>query len=243
MSWVNRRRILLVDSQPVVRERLAELIRTEPDLCVCGEADNAAAAVSCIRTIAPDLVVLELALADRHGLELLKGVHSQYKKLAVLVFSFYSEELYAERAIRAGARGYLEKNRPTAELIAAIRRVLDGELHLSPPMLAKFAGRHLGQQQLSNGPVSHMSDRELEVFELIGAGHGPSKMASRLGVSVKTIETYCDRLKRKLCVPSAETLRQTAIRTLHSGRLYTILELLLPWVSLLGGIDIDLDLM
>ena len=235
------KRILLVDSQPVVRERLTELINAESDLCVCGAADNAVAVAGSIMTTEPDLVVLGLALPDCHGLELLKDIHRQHGSLPVLVFSFYSENLYAERAIRAGARGYLSKNRPTSEVIAAVRRVLEGELYLSPLMLARIAGQHLSMKRNLNGEAPRISDRELQVFELIGTGHGSSTIAARLGVTVKTIESYCDRLKNKLCVPNAAELRQAAIRAVHSGKLHGILAFVLPWLSLLTDTDVDLN--
>ncbi len=233
-------RILLCDEHPVVRERLRELIDAEENFCVCDEAGSAAEALKRIASSSPDLIILGLSLPDRHGLELVRSVRRRSKKMRILIFSLHREELYAARAIRAGAQGYIQKNRPTSEVIAAIRRILGGELYLSSGMLTNVAKQHFAHKQLPNGTTSQMSDRELQVFELMGNGFGCAAIAARLGIKAKTVESFCERLKTKLNLPSIGALRQAAIHALHNGHFRLILTGLLPWISFLTDIDFDL---
>jgi DNA-binding NarL/FixJ family response regulator len=207
-----RRGILLVDDHPLTRYGVKLRISAEPDLEVCGECDAAAAAAAAVRNRVPDLVLLDLSFGDRNGLELLKDLNASHPRLPVLVFSMYPESLYAERVLRAGARGYLMKSEGAEKLIEAIRKVLRGDVYLSPLMLERLAARFADRPQAS-GPdaFAQLSDRELEVFELIGGGLRTREIARKLGVSVSTVETHRAHLKQKLDVASTGQLIRAAV--------------------------------
>jgi DNA-binding NarL/FixJ family response regulator len=204
-------RVLLVDDQPIVRERLADLISSQSDMIPCGQADNSRTAFELLRTSRPNLVITGLSLKDSHGLEFVKDVRIRYPSVAVLVFSMYDETLYAERAIWAGANGFVTKRRPTSELLSAVRRVLQGNIYLSEQVaahsLSQFFARHSGA---NNSQYSKLSDRELEVFQLVGQGRTTRQIADALHVDIKTVETYRLRIKLKLGLNSPTTLAQHA---------------------------------
>jgi DNA-binding NarL/FixJ family response regulator len=205
-------RIFIVDDHPLVREWLAELIGQEPDLTVCGEAGSARAALAGIARARPDLAVIDLSLQDAHGTALLKDIASRYPRLPVLVLSSYDETLYAERAIRAGARGYISKNEAGGKVRAAIRQVLQGELVVSKEVAGTFLRKVVRDSSpAATSPLSTLSDRELEVFQLIGTGAGPKQIAGKLALSVKTVESYIARIKSKLHLSSAAELTRYAI--------------------------------
>ena len=209
-------RALIIDDQPIVRERVAHLINSEADMTVCGETDNSRTAFQITSAQRPDLIITGLSLKDSHGLEFIKDLHAHSPDLLVLVFSMYDESLYAERAIRAGAAGFASKHRPTKELLQAIRRVLNGELYLSERVTAHAIRRFFGRPSLSSGSqLEQLSDRELEVFELIGQGRSSRQIAATLRLDIKTIETYRSRIKVKLKLTTAVELALHAQQSLQ----------------------------
>lgn len=195
-----RSRILLVDDHPLVRTGLAQLINRQADLQVVGEADSASAAMSAIGSLHPDLAVVDISLSDRSGLDLLKDLTASVPKLKVLILSMHPESLYAERALRAGAKGYIMKQEAPDKVLVALRRIAAGEVYVSEAMNAKMlksmADRRSSADQQS--PVERLSDRELEVFRLIGKGFGTREIAEKLFLSVKTVETHREHIKEKL---------------------------------------------
>jgi len=215
-----KHRLLLVDDHPVLREGFAQLITIEPDLQVCGQTGNSVKALYDIAALKPDLVILDTALNGCNGIELIKQIKAVYSDLAILVFSVHDERLYAERALRAGARGYVMKQSPTEEVLGAIRRVLSGERYLSrrmhERMLEKISnGSSVSSAGSSGLEFERLSDRELEVFQLIGAGLGTRQIAGQLHLSIKTVETYRAHLKRKLHLRNGMELIRMAMESVH----------------------------
>ena len=208
-----RKTILIVDDHPLLRRGVAALIRTEPDLDVCGEAATSAAALEAIREHPPDLVLVDLMLEGPDGLSLIKEMKARYPKIPALVLSMYDEAVYAERALRAGARGYVSKLQLDDTLLAAIRRVLNGETYLSEKARARFAEKFLGGATLEkDSPLAKLTDHELEVFRLIGTGRCTREIAQHLHLSVKTIESYREHIKQKLTLGSgAELVRRATL--------------------------------
>jgi len=211
-------RIVLVDDHPVVREGLAHLIESEPSLTVCGQAEDRGEALAVIRATKPDVAIVDLSLKNSHGLELIKDICAQHPEIVILVVSMYEESLYAERAIGAGARGYLTKQEATRNMLTAIRRVLAGEIYVSEPLAGKILGKLAGHPQAEvTQSLDRLSDRELEVLQLIGYGHSARQIADRLHIDYKTVETYRSRIKGKLQLEDSTELLQTAIRWVHRG--------------------------
>ncbi|MFO1475415.1 MAG: response regulator transcription factor [Verrucomicrobiota bacterium] len=206
-------RIVLVDDHPIVRERLSEIINGEPDLSVCAEAEDRTGALQTIEAAHPQLVIIDLALKNSNGLELIKDIRARWPKVLMLVVSMHDESLYAERVIRAGARGYITKQEATRRILQAIRRVLSGEIYLNEKTAAHVLGRLTGSPRTQAGSVSDLlTDRELEVFDLTGSGLNTRDIAERLRIDVKTVETYRVRIKEKLNLKGASELLQLAIR-------------------------------
>lgn len=207
-----RIRILLVDDHAVVRFGIAQLIHREPDLLVCGEEEAAAQALSAIGRLQPDLVIADISLKESSGLELMRNIKAQYAGLPVLVVSGHDESVYAEVAFRAGALGYLMKQEALEKVIAAIRRVLSGNVYVSDALGAKMLAQQIRGPSASvqESPVKPLSDRELEVFQLIGRWKKTSAIAQELHLSVKTIEYYREQIKRKLALKSGAELTQRA---------------------------------
>lgn len=191
-------RILIVDDHPLVRQGLAQLIAREADLSVCGEAGDADSARQALARGLPDIVLLDLSLPGTNGFGLLKELHAQYPKLPFLVLSMHDEEFYAERVLRAGAKGYVAKRAPGAAVIEAIRAVRAGRLGVSPGILSRMAEATLGASGVPRSGVGVLSDRELEVYEALGRGKATSEVAAALNLSVKTVETHIGNVKRKL---------------------------------------------
>jgi DNA-binding NarL/FixJ family response regulator len=207
-----RARILLVDDHPMVRERLAEIIMREPDLMVCGEAEDRHQALEIIPVSKPDLAILDLTLKSSHGLDLIKDIRARHPQLRMLVLSMHDESLYAERVVRAGAGGYITKQEATKKILPAIRRVLAGELYLNDKIAAQIIARRTNHSQTdAESAMDRLSDRELRVFELTGQGHNTSQIAREMHVEVKTVETYRARIKEKLRLKNAADLLQSAI--------------------------------
>ena len=204
-------RVLVVDDHPLVREWLTNLINQQPDMKVCAEAEDAPEALAVISASTPDVAIVDISLKSRSGLELIKELKLRLPAVAVLVLSMHDESLYAERALRAGARGYIMKRETTSNVIAAIRQVAGGKLWLSESCAALMAAR-LVQPSVTASPIERLSDRELEVFELLGQGRITRQIAETLGVSVKTVQVYCARIKDKLQLATATELLREALR-------------------------------
>jgi DNA-binding NarL/FixJ family response regulator len=208
-----RVRILIVDDHPLVRESLKRIIQQQPDLSVCGEADNGGRALELVAETKPHLVILDLTLKDSHGLELIKNLSDSYPKVLCLVFSMHEETLHAERVIRAGARGYVAKEEPPAKILLAIRKVLGGEIYWSEKAASWVASQIASRPRLSpNMSVELLTDRELQVFEMIGEGQSTRQIAAMLHIDTSTVETYRARIKEKLNLKSTPELLQYAIR-------------------------------
>ena len=206
-----RTRILLVDDHAVVRYGIAQLINRQPDLMVCGEEEAASNALSAIEKIKPDLVIADISLKDSSGLELMRNIKAQYSRLPVLVVSAHDESVYAEIAFRAGALGYLMKQEALDKIIVAIRRVLSGNIYVSEALAAKMLQQQIcGKTDIHESPVKSLSDRELEVFQLIGQWKKTSEIAQELHLSIKTIEYYREQIKRKLNLKNSAELTQHA---------------------------------
>ncbi|MCP4876216.1 MAG: response regulator transcription factor [Gammaproteobacteria bacterium] len=204
-------RILIVDDHPLVRTGFAQLIGDCPDLEVCGEAADMAEALKQVETTSPDLAIIDLSLAGGSGLDLIERIKSRNKSILMLVASMHDETLYAERVLAAGARGYINKQEAQDSIIRAIRQVLSGKVYLSQHM----TDRLLSGMVDSTGEkrdIDSLSNRELQVFELIGEGVSSSQIAEQLNLSIKTIETHQAHIKKKLGLDSAHELNQRAIR-------------------------------
>ncbi|MGI8956047.1 MAG: response regulator [Chthoniobacterales bacterium] len=208
--------VLVVDGQPIVRERLVEIIASQSDCVSCGETDNSRSAFDLISSCRVDLVVTSLSLKDSHGLEFIKDLHVRYPQLQVLVFSMHDESLYAERSIRAGASGFVSKQEKTSELLRAIRHVLAGEIHLSDRIAGPVMRRHFSRTSRASGSdLEQLSDRELEIFELIGRGRSSRQIAESLHIHLKTVETYRCRIKTKLRLSGAPELARRALQSVE----------------------------
>ena len=213
----NKIRILIVDDHPIVRRGLAELVNHEDDFAVCGQAEDYHEALRAIGQLNPNMAVVDISLKETSGLELIRDVHSQHPDLPILALSMHDETLYAERALRAGAMGYIMKQEATENVIAAIRKILGGEIYVSDRMASKMVRKLVaGQTVTTDSSVDCLSDRELEVFRLIGKGHGTRQISERLYLSVKTIETYRAHIKDKLNLADAAELLQYAIQWVSS---------------------------
>jgi DNA-binding NarL/FixJ family response regulator len=209
-------KIVLVDDHPMVRERLAEVINRESDMTVCGEAEDRGQALEVVGRENPDLAIVDLTLKSSNGLDLIKDLHVMYPKLLVLVLSMQDETLYAERVIRAGAHGYITKQQATRNILNAIREVLAGKVFLSPEISADILSRMLGKSKGAIRSLEVLSDRELQVFDLVGQGFGTRQIAEQLGLDVKTVETYRSRIKEKLEIRDASELLRKAIAWKHA---------------------------
>lgn len=213
-----RRRVLIVDDHPLVREGLAARISAQPDLQVCGEASTIEEAVALLRTTHPELVIVDLALKEGSGLDLIKQARASTPSPKILVVSAYDESLFAERALRAGAQGYINKQELQGSVIDAIRAVLRDELYVSAEMVRRLATHAVGAEPIVQG-VGALSDRELQVFELIGRGHSTRQIAQQLKRSVHTIESHREKIRTKLNLCSGRELTQQAVRwVLEAGR-------------------------
>jgi DNA-binding NarL/FixJ family response regulator len=193
-------RVLIVDDHPAVREALAVRIGRQPDMEVCGEAADMSEALRLIADARPDVAVVDITLKTSNGIDLIKRIKDRNDHVRILVWSVHSESLYAERALRAGALGYVNKDQATDKIVEAIRRVLAGKVYLSETMTERMLQRSVGggRQEVKRSPLDVLADRELEVFRLIGEGVKTAEIAERLHLSVKTVETYRDRIRQKL---------------------------------------------
>ncbi len=205
-------KIFVVDDHPIVRQGLGLLINREPDMIVCGAAEEAQSALRAIPGLQPDVLVVDISLSGPDGLELVKTIRTRDANLPILVLSMHDESIYAERALRAGANGYIMKQEATEKVLVAIRRILRGDVYLSDRVSSKMLQNYVrGSSTARESPVADLSDRELEVFRLVGEGHGTRQIAEELHLSVKTVETYQAHIKEKLSLRNARELVQHAI--------------------------------
>jgi DNA-binding NarL/FixJ family response regulator len=213
-----QKRILIVDDHPMMRQGLAQLIGAEKDLSICGESENAEHALDAINSLKPDLVIADISLPGKNGLELIKDFHAIQPDLPILVISMHDESLYAERVLRAGGRGYIMKQEGGKKLMQAIRQVLEGKIYVSEKMSADileiFSGRRAGSE---SSPVEKLTDREFEVFQLLGQGKGTRDIAEKLHLSVKTVEVHRANIKTKLKLKSGSELIHFAVRWAESN--------------------------
>lgn len=211
-------RVLLVDDHPLVRRGLAALISDEPDLEVCGQAESAEMALGMIHECEPDLVVVDVTLPGINGVDLIKRIRDRDSKVFILVSSMHDESLFAERCVRAGANGYINKESATNEVLEAIKKVLDGEVYLSGAMTTRMLHTVLGNRGQEQSSLETLTDRELEVFALIGKGLSARDIAERLHLSTKTIETHRDHVRQKLGAKNSAELMRHAIQWVLESR-------------------------
>ena len=207
-----KKRILIIDDHPMMREGLARLIGLEPDLIVNAEVENAHQALDTIAASRPDLVLADIDLPDKSGLEFIKDVQAMHPGLLVLVISMHDEALYAERVLRAGGRGYIMKQEGGKKIMEAIRQILGGKIYVSEKMSSKILEVFSGKNSSGNSPIGQLTDREFEVFQLIGQGKSTREIAAQLHISVKTVEVHRVNMKEKLKVATAPELVRYAVR-------------------------------
>lgn len=210
MSLIHQ--IVVVDDHPLVRQGLTDTLNRQPDLHICGEADGLVSALSVVREHNPKLVTVDLGLADGTGLELVKEISAAHPNVRMLVLSMQDEALYAERCLRAGAHGFVGKDEPPEKILEAVRTVLDGRVYVSPEQNDRMLNRVLGGNSEAREPMEDLTDRELEVFELIGNGMTTKQIAEHLELSPKTIESYRENIKSKLSLENAAKLQQRAVQ-------------------------------
>lgn len=208
----HKKRVLIVDDHPLLREGIACLINNQPDLVVCGEAEDRAGALAITKTTKPDLAVVDISLKDQSGLELIKDFKVRFPELLILALSVHDESVYAERALRAGARGYVMKREASEKVLEAIRSVLDGNVYVSSRIAAGILDKATGHPLATlRSVLDVLSDREMDVLMWIGKGYGSNQIAKQLHISVKTVEAHRSNIKLKLKLPSSSELLQCAI--------------------------------
>lgn len=206
-------KVLLVDDHPLVREGLVNLINQQPDMAICGEAGNETQALEMIGRLLPDVAVVDISLETGSGIELLKNIKAYHPGVQCLVLSMHDENLYAERALHAGARGYIMKREAAKKVIAGIQAVHAGQLYVSEKIAAVMAEKFVGGKTTANAsPIEALSDRELQVFELLGNGQSTRQISENLHVGFKTVQAYQARIKEKLQLANASELMRAAIR-------------------------------
>jgi DNA-binding NarL/FixJ family response regulator len=207
------RRVLIVDDHPLIREGLKGMIAEESDLTICGETGSLREAQELVRELEPNVVIVDLSLEDGDGLELIRRIQGRYSAIRLLVCSMRDESLFAERVLNAGAHGYISKHEVAAHVIDALRQVLAGKIYLSPDIVDRIISSRAFHSSLeADTPIAGLSNRELEVFELIGQGRTTAEIAAQLTLSVKTIETHREKLKRKLGLSTAGELMRYAVQ-------------------------------
>jgi DNA-binding NarL/FixJ family response regulator len=214
----NKSCILVVDDHPIVREGLVRVIDQTGDLTVCGQAEGIPQALAVVEKFKPALVIVDISLGGQNGIELIKDIKARSPHLPVLVHSMYDESMYAERCLRAGAKGYVMKQEPPAVLLKAVRQVLRGEVYLSEAMTKQLLWRISDGVGKGSSPAELLSDREFEVFELLGRGYRTREIAKELHLSDKTIQTHREHIKEKLSIPDAVNLVRQAVRWVESQK-------------------------
>ncbi len=212
LSAARATRVIIVDDHELLRQGLTELLENEPDIVVCGQAAGEAEAMLLVRTMNPLVVIVDLSLKDGNGINVIKRIASSYPHVKSIVSSMYDDALYAERALRAGAAGYVNKQQPARTIIDALRQVLDGGLYFSPNITDRVLRRAAGEKLSQQSPLETLSNRELEVFQRIGQGQTTRQIAQQLHLSPRTVETYRERLKTKLKCENASELNRQAVR-------------------------------
>jgi DNA-binding NarL/FixJ family response regulator len=208
-----RRRVLIVDDHPLLREGLGKVINQQADLVVCGEAGDASGGLAAVAKCRPDVVIVDISLAEGSGLDLIKDLHARQPRLPVLVLSMHDENLYAERALGAGASGYVMKCEPTQAVLAALRKVLSGQTAVSENVVNRLVVRRVrGDRATGRSPADLLSDRELEIYRCLGEGHGTREIAAKFGVALSTVESYRASIKQKLNLRNATDLVSSAAR-------------------------------
>jgi DNA-binding NarL/FixJ family response regulator len=216
-AGLKKTRVVLVDDHPILREGLIRVIDRESDLTVCGEAQSIQQALEVIESSAPDIAIVDISLGGQSGIELIKDIKVRYPRLLVLVHSMHDELIHAERALRAGAKGYIGKKEPPQKLLQAIREVLQGEIFLSPSMTRQILhGLGADQRDRTTSQFRDLSDREFEVFELTGQGLGTKEIASALHLSEKTVQAHRDHIRQKLDLPDGRGLTRLATRWIEA---------------------------
>ena len=213
-----KKRVFLVDDHPLIRERMAQLIEREPNWSVCGEAEEAPEALKSVLLMRPDIVIVDLSLKDSHGLELIKDLQQQCPDVPILVLSMHEESLYALRSLRAVAMGYITKLEGSKEVLAAIRKVMDGQVYLSGPMQERLMQSQFVRRKQSQDSIEQLTDRELEVFQLLGRGFATRRIARELGIGIKSVEVYRARIKEKLNISDGTELLFRAMQWAHGLR-------------------------
>jgi DNA-binding NarL/FixJ family response regulator len=219
VARARKKTVFVVDDHPLLRQGLTLMINREPDLTVCGEAEDAQAAMRSIAAKKPDILIADISLNGPDGLDMLKSVRTLYPELPVLVLSMHDESIYAERALRARANGYIMKQEATEKVLVAVRRILGGDIYLSDRMANKLLHQYISGSAVDmKSRLSALSDRELEVFRLIGEARGTRQIAEELHLSIKTVETYQAHIKDKLALRSGRELVQHAIQSTISEK-------------------------
>jgi DNA-binding NarL/FixJ family response regulator len=217
-----KHKIFIVDDHPIIRQGLTQLINQEPDFAVCGEASDIPSALQAIQAHKPDIVIVDISLGQSSGIRLIEDLLLLYPSIQILVLSMHDESLYAERCFKAGARGYIMKQEPPEKVIFAIKKLLEGELYISDQLsnrlLHKFVAKHA---DINSSPIESLSNRELEVFQLIGQGLRTRKIAEQLNLSVKTVETYIDHIKKKMNFDNSHILILHAVQWFMSEQSQT----------------------
>jgi DNA-binding NarL/FixJ family response regulator len=217
-TTATRAKVMLVDDHPIVRRGLAELINLQADLVVCGQADDAAGAMKILESDPPDVAVTDLSLQEGSGIDLIRDLKSRRPQMPILVLSMHEETLYAERALRAGASGYIMKHEATEKVLVAIRQVLGGEMYLAPKIASTLLSRFVSTRvDPGKSPLDALSDRELEIFNLIGQGLATRQIAEKLGLGTKTVDTHREHIKQKLGFATANELLRFAIQQTLGG--------------------------
>jgi DNA-binding NarL/FixJ family response regulator len=218
-TQTDKHRILIVDDHPIFRQGLAQLINQEEDLCVCGEADNYQGALKAVAELKPAMVIVDITLKDMSGIDLIKEIRKFHKGINMLVISMHDESLYAERAFRAGAKGYVMKQEAAESIVQAIRQVRSGGIYASQKMTEQILSRFVEcPKDSAESPLQTLTNREIEVFQLIGEGLSISEIGLRLHLSVKTIGTYRERIKEKLKLKSSIELLRYALSWVENER-------------------------
>jgi DNA-binding NarL/FixJ family response regulator len=211
-------KVLIVDDHPVVREGLAMHLATQPDLEVCGEAEDLPGALALLASAGPDVAIIDISLKNSNGIELIKRIRDRQDAVRILVWSMYPESLYAERALRAGAQGYLNKGQATRHVLEAVRAILQGRVYVSGELADRLLQRVVGQKPEEHSAISGLSDRELEAFQHIGEGMTTESIAQKMHVSPKTVETFRARIKEKLGISNLTELIQRATQWVVESR-------------------------
>jgi DNA-binding NarL/FixJ family response regulator len=209
---IDKHKILIVDDHPIVRKGLTQLVSHEPDMEVCGEAEDVAEALEQVGALCPDLVVVDISLKTGHGIDLIGRIKASHPEIKTLVWSMFDEKVFAERALRAGAMGYINKQQSIEKVVDAIRQVLAGEVYLSSRMTNRFLRRVGGREPLQEDPIHRLTDREMEIFQMIGKGTTTKQIARRLDISPKTVESHREKIKIKLDIKNAPELAQRAVQ-------------------------------